>query len=41
MVFDRITGETGQGGTIEISLLVGSTSPKTITVHPSGLVEVD
>ena len=41
IVFERITGETTGYGTIEISLLTGSTSPKTITIYKSGLVEID
>jgi len=41
VVFERITGETAKHGTIVISLLSGSSSPKTITVHKSGLVEID
>ena len=41
VIFERISGETSATGTIEVSLLAGSTTSKLITVHGSGLVEVD
>lgn len=41
IVFERITGETSQDGTLVVSLLVGRMSSSTITIHKSGLVEVD
>ena len=41
VVFERITGETSQYGEVAVSLLTGSTSPKSITIHPSGLVELN
>ena len=41
VVFERITGETANGGVLEIVLLTASSTRKIITIHTSGLVEVD
>ena len=41
VVFERITGETSQSGTLTISPKNGSTTPRDITIHMSGLVEAD
>ena len=40
VVFSRITGETSASGTVTMSTLIGSTT-KNISIHSSGLVEVD
>ena len=41
VVFERITGETDQYGSITITSLISSTSVKTITIFESGLVEIE
>ena len=41
LVFKRISGETEEYGTIEVSSLRGSTSPRIITIYETGLVEID
>jgi len=41
VVFDRITGETSQDGFIEIELVNSTLASSTITIHLSGLVEVE
>ncbi|MDO8590467.1 MAG: prepilin-type N-terminal cleavage/methylation domain-containing protein, partial [bacterium] len=38
VVFNRLTGETGQIGTVTLSLVASSTQSKTITVFATGLV---
>lgn len=37
VVFNRLTGETGQSGSVTISLVASSTQSKTITIFPTGL----
>lgn len=41
VVFDRITGETSTYGSIVVEQISGNLSSSTITIHSSGLVEVD
>jgi len=41
VVFERITGETTQDGTIVLTPRIGDFSSSTITVHKSGLVEIN
>jgi prepilin-type N-terminal cleavage/methylation domain-containing protein len=41
IVFERITGETNEYGSITITSLVNSTSEKTINIFQSGLVEIE
>lgn len=39
VVFDRLTGDTSQSGTIKLSLLSDTSSTRTITISGTGLVE--
>jgi len=39
IIFDRLTGDTSQSGTIRLSLADDSSSTRTITVSGTGLVE--
>lgn len=39
IIFNRLTGETGQFGTVKISLTASSTQLKTITVFQTGLIQ--
>ncbi len=39
VVFDRLTGDTSQSGTIKLSLLADPSSTRTITISGTGLVE--
>lgn len=39
VVFNRLTGETGQSGTIILSLAASSTQTKTITIFSTGLAQ--
>ena len=40
VVFDRLTGDTSQTGTVTLSLISTPTSIRTITVSGAGLIEV-
>ena len=39
IVFDRLTGDTSQSGTIKLSLIADPSSIRTVTVSGTGLVE--
>ena len=39
VIFNRLTGETGQSGTVKLSLIASSTQSKTITIFATGLAE--
>ncbi len=39
IIFDRLTGDTSQNGTIRLSLIADPSSVRTITVSGTGLVE--
>lgn len=41
VVFNRLTGETAQSGTITLSLVASSTQQKTITIYNTGIAETD
>ncbi|MHB0978355.1 MAG: pilus assembly FimT family protein [Minisyncoccota bacterium] len=39
VVFDRLTGDTSQSGTINLSLIADPSSTRTITISGTGLIE--
>ena len=41
VLFERITGETGNSGTLGVSLLIGATTTKVITIHQSVFIPRD
>jgi len=40
VIFNRLSGETVQGGTVTISLVSNASITKTIIIHPTGVVEL-
>lgn len=39
VVFNRLTGETANSGTVVISLIASSSISKTVTIYPTGVAE--
>jgi prepilin-type N-terminal cleavage/methylation domain-containing protein len=40
VIFQRLTGETSQSGTVTLSLVASSSVSKTITIYKTGLAEI-